>query len=76
MRPKFAIVICFSFATVAVLNGCVPYWQGKETEAEVLALRGQVDHLVEAHRKQKSDFEEKIAELVREIDRCMKLLSA
>lgn len=75
MRPKFAIAICFSFATIAVLNGCVPYWQGKETEAEVLALRGQVDHLVEAHRKQKSDFEGKIAEFSVRLDTMSKRLS-
>ena len=39
MRPNFALIIGLSFATIAVLNGCVPYWQGKETEAEILALQ-------------------------------------
>lgn len=75
MRPNFALTIGLCFATIAVLNGCVPYWQGKETEAEILALRGQVDHLVEAHRKQKSEFEEKVAEFSIRLDTMSKRLS-
>ena len=76
MRPNFALIIGLSFATIAVLNGCVPYWQGKETEAEILALRAsQVDHLVEAHRKQKSEFEEKVADFSIRLDTMSKRLS-
>ena len=52
-----------------------PVLARKETEAEILALRGQVDHLVEAHRKQKSEFEEKVAEFSIRLDTMSKRLS-
>lgn len=49
--------ICVVLTCMLLSTGCVTYWHGKEMRADILALRGQMDHLIEDHRKQKKDLE-------------------
>ena len=41
---------------VTSLPGCVSHWHGREMRSDILALRGQMDHLIEAHRAQKKQL--------------------
>ena len=45
------------------LTGCVTHWHGKEMRSDILALRGQMDQLVDDHRKQKQDLREIVTKL-------------
>jgi TolA-binding protein len=45
---------------VTSLPGCVSHWHGREMRSDILALRGQMDQLVDAHRSQKKQLNETI----------------
>ena len=52
---------CLTLMCVLLSFGCVPYWHGKEMRSDILALRGQMDQLVDDHRNQKKEIQETVA---------------
>ena len=52
-----------------MVSGCVSHWRGKEMRSDILALRGQMDQLVEAHRAQKKDLAQTLKSFENRLDR-------
>ena len=53
----FLLRFCLSLLLLVPLSGCVTHWHGKEMRSDILALRGQMDQLVDDHRKQKQELQ-------------------
>ena len=63
-RMTLVTVLC-----ALLSQGCVTHWQGKEMRSDILALRGQVEHLVEDHRAQKAALSKKLSALEKRLER-------
>lgn len=51
-----------------VMPGCVSHWRGREMRSDILALRGQMDQLVEAHRAQKNQLSQTVKSFEKRLD--------
>ena len=63
LRKFLSALLCLS-----VVSGCVPYWQGKEMRSDMLALQGQMEILVDDHRKQKQDLAKELRVLQKRLE--------
>lgn len=55
---------CLALAVlVPALSGCVTYWKGQEIDAELKALQGQVEQLVEDQRTTRESHQKTLASL-------------
>lgn len=54
-------------ATAATQAGCVSYWRGKEIDADIVALQGQIESMREDQRKDKTATQKQVQDLVARI---------